>query len=368
MGIRVSDLVHHLDDFFPKSYAEDFDNTGLLVGDADALVRGVLVALDFTEDVLEEALARGCNVIYAFHPIIFKGIKSVTSQGNYAERLVFRAIKNDLAIYAGHTRIDNHPLGLHRGMADLLNLSGGGVLIPRDACLKKLTTYVPQGDATSLRSALFDAGAGHIGNYRNCSFSVRGQGSFLPGSEANPTVGSKHQMHYEDETQISVVFEDYLEAPILQSLKENHPYEEVAHEIITLDNTYQKRGIGCYGDLPQTLSPGDFLKQLKKVFGCAVIRHSKAPEKKIRRVAVLGGSGSFAIQHALSKGADALVTSDLKYHDFFRSEGQMLLVDIGHAESEFHVCDIMLEVLRKIDAKFPTFATQSRTNPIFYFS
>ena len=364
--IKIRDVIEIIEDFAPLHYAEDFDNVGLIVGNPEAELRGILVSLDTLEMTVDEAIEKNCNLIVSFHPIIFKGLTKIVGK-SYIERAVVKAIKNDIHIYASHTALDNHVQGVSAKMSEVLGLLNTRVLLPKKGLIKKLTTYVPVQQAEQVRQALFDAGAGKIGNYDHCSFNWQGQGTYRGNEASNPTLGTKGIDHQEAEICVQVIFESHLEKTILKALKEDHPYEEVAFEVVTLDNLHQHIGLGMVGNLEQEMSAPEFLDQLRDKFHLKVIRHSDLLNKKIKRVAVLGGSGSFAIENAMMAGADIYVTADLKYHDFFRAENKIVLADIGHYESEQFTKNLLVELLSKKITNFAIILSEKNTNPINYY-
>ncbi len=364
--MKVQDVIQILDDFAPLSYAEDFDNTGLLVGDTNASVSGILVTLDTLEEVVDEAIENNCNLIVSFHPIIFSGLKKITGK-TYVERVVQKAIKNDINIFAIHTALDNSWNGVNAMICEKLNLVNRNVLIEKEGTIKKLLTFVPKKDASAVREALFNAGGGEIGNYNNCSFNITGEGSFKGNEDSNPTIGKKGETHFEEEIQIGITFQKHKESKILKALFDSHPYEEVAYEITTLENKNQHVGIGMIGELSDELSEERFLKFIKETMKTGCVRHSSLQNKKIKKVAVLGGSGSFAIKAAKAAGVDAYVTADLKYHDFFTAGNSILLCDIGHYESEQYTKDLLVSFLTKKISNFAIVLSQINTNPISYF-
>lgn len=364
--MKVKEIIQILDDFAPLSYSEGFDNTGLLVGDTNATVSGILVTLDTLEEVVDEAIANNCNLIVSFHPIIFSGLKKITGK-TYVERVVQKAIKNDINIFAIHTALDNAWNGVNAMICEKLELTNRKVLIPKENVIKKLVTFVPVKDASTVRESLFQAGGGEIGNYSNCSFNIKGEGSFNGNEESNPTVGNKGETHFEEEVQIGITFHKHKEGKIMKALLDSHPYEEVAYEITTLENKNQQLGMGMIGELSNEASEDNFLKFIKETMQTGCVRHSKLQNKKIKKVAVLGGSGSFAIKAAKAAGADAYVTADLKYHDFFAAENNILLCDIGHYESEQYTKDLLVSFLTKKISNFAIVLSQINTNPISYF-
>jgi dinuclear metal center YbgI/SA1388 family protein len=362
----IQDVINHLEELAPLAYAEDFDNVGLLVGDKNTEVTGILVTLDTLETVIDEAIEKKCNLIVSFHPIIFKGLKKLTGK-TYVERVVMKAIKNDIAIYSTHTALDNAFLGVNNMICNQLNLKNKHILIPQSETIKKLTTYVPKNEAEQLRTALFNSGAGSIGNYSNCSFNVEGYGTFKGNENTNPTKGKKGDLHTEQETKISITFPKHLESQVINTLFKSHSYEEVAYEITTLENKNQQIGMGMLGELEEPMDEIAFLNYLKDKMNTECIRHSALLNKKIKKVAVLGGSGSFAIEAAKAADADVFITADLKYHDFFSAENKLLLADIGHYESEQFTKNGLIAHLTKKITNFAIILSNTNTNPVKYF-
>ncbi|MEL6810633.1 MAG: Nif3-like dinuclear metal center hexameric protein [Bacteroidota bacterium] len=364
--MKVQNVISILEELAPLSYSEGFDNTGLLVGNPRNEVSGILVTLDTLEAVVDEAIENNCNLIVSFHPIIFKGLKKITGK-TYVERVVLKAIQHDIAIFAIHTALDNAWNGVNAMICEKLGLEKKSILIPQSGTINKLVTFVPSEKATSVREALFAAGAGNIGNYSHCSFNHSGMGSFKGNEASNPTVGTKGETHFEAEIQIGVTFQKHLESRILKALFETHPYEEVAYEITTLSNTNQHIGMGMLGAFETAMKEEDFLAHLKETFNTGCVRHSALLGKPVKKVAVLGGSGSFAIGAAKGLGADAFVTADLKYHDFFSAEHSILLTDVGHYESEQYTKQLLVAHLSKKITNFAVVLSQVNTNPITYY-
>ncbi len=361
----VQDVIQEIEKLCPLPYAEGFDNVGLLVGQRTQTVSGVLVTLDTLENVIDEAIEQNCNLIVSFHPIIFGGLKKLNGS-NYVERVVIKAIQNNIAIYAMHTALDNQFNGVNGKICDVLGLENRSVLIPQKASIKKLITFVPTAAAEKVRNALFAAEGGSIGNYDHCSFNVSGTGTFKGNEASNPVVGEKGSIHFEEETQIGITFPKHAEGKILKALFEAHPYEEVAYEITTLENYNQHIGIGMVGELSESMEELDFLKYLKEKMNVSCIRHSALRNQPVKKVAVLGGSGAFGISKAISAKADVYITADIKYHEFYQAENQIIIADIGHYESEQFTKNLLVEYLTK---KFPNFAiilSTRNTNPIKY--
>lgn len=363
--MKIREITRYIEELAPLNYAEDFDNVGLLVGSYNTEVSGVLVTLDTLEETIDEAIAKQCNLIVSFHPIIFAGLKKINGS-SYVERVILKAIKNDIAIYATHTALDNSKNGVSAKMCEVLGLTNTKILIPKKGIIKKLTTVVPSVNAVSLRNSLFEAGGGAVGNYEHSSFSTIGESTFKGTENSNPVVGLKEVLHVDNETKISVIFERKNEVKILKCLQAEHPYEEVPYEIVTLENVHQDIGMGMLGELTKPMEEKDFLRYLKKTMQTACIRHSELLHKKIKKVAVLGGAGSFAISDAKRAGADAYVSADFKYHEFFKAEKDILLADIGHYESEQFTKNLLVDYLTKKFSNFAIVLSQKSTNPIYY--
>ena len=361
----IQDIIKEIEAFAPLNYAEDFDNVGLLVGDKNAEVTGALITLDTLEATVDEAIAKKCNLIVSFHPIVFSGLKKITGK-NYVERVVLKAIKNDIAIYAIHTALDNQYKGVNDMICEKIGLVNRQILIPKKNSIKKLLTFVPKKDAEKVRKAIFDAGGGSIGNYDNCSFNVNGQGSFKGNEASNPVIGERGSIHFEEETQIGITFPAHVEGKILNALFSSHPYEEVAYEITSLENTNQHLGMGMIGELEEPQDEKTFLKQIKSTFKTGCVRHSELLEKPVKKVAVLGGSGAFAIENAKKAGADMYITADLKYHDFYKAEQNIVLADIGHYESEQFTKNLLYSFLTKKFSNFALILAETNSNPIKY--
>ena len=363
--MNVQDICFYLETIAPLAYQENYDNAGLLIGDPDSAVQKILLCLDVTPSVLEEAIAKKCNLVISHHPVIFKGLTKLIT-GDQISGIISTAIKNDLSIYAIHTNLDNILEGINGLLMKKLGISSFQVLSPKKNLLSKLATYCPLMHADALRASLFQAGAGHIGNYDNCSFNVPGQGSFRASDKANPFVGEKNHLHFENEIKIEVIFPDYLQTQIISSLRRNHPYEEVAFDIYPLKNNFEKIGAGAIGELPENMKETDFMDSVKKKLNVKFIRCTKFRGQPVKHVAVCSGAGSFLINDALRAGADVFLCGDLKYHDFFLANDKIILADIGHYESEQWVKEWLYDVLIE---KFPNFAiliSEIITNPVNY--
>ena len=362
---QIQDVTRYLETVAPPTYQESYDNSGLIVGDPRAEVSGILVSLDTIESVVDEAIAKGCNLIVSHHPIVFRGLKSLTGK-NYVERTVIKAIKHDVAVYAIHTNLDNVQQGVNRRISERLGLQNTCILAPKADTLQKLVTFAPLADADQVLRALGEAGAGQIGNYRNCSFQTAGTGRFQPNEQAKPHVGESGKPEQVEEQRIEVIYPAHLANQILTALRSAHPYEEVAYYQQPLVNQNQEVGSGMVGELPEPISGTEFLAHLKKSMQLSVVRHTRLPDKPVQRVAVCGGSGSFLLPHALRQRADAFVTADYKYHEFFDADSQLIIADIGHYESEVFTKDLLGDFLSEKFVNFAVRLAEVNTNPVFY--
>jgi dinuclear metal center YbgI/SA1388 family protein len=363
--MRIKDIVKPLEEIAPVCLQESYDNSGLQIGHPDDETDKILITLDITEEVVAEAIQKDCKLIISHHPLIFTGLKKLTGKNNF-ERLVSRVIKNDIAVYAAHTNLDNADQGLNAILGKKLGLIKLKILNPKKELLRKLVTFSPTDHAEKIRKALFNAGAGHIGNYDSCSFNTPGTGSFRGLENSNPFTGEIGKLHFENEIRIETIYPFYKEEDILNALFSSHPYEEVAYDIYHLHNAFSRVGAGMTGELEREADEVEFLKTIKNAMGTKIIRHSGLTGKKIRKVALCGGSGSFLIPEAVKAGADVYITGDIKYHDFFEAENRILIADVGHFESEQFAKELIYSILIK---NFPTFAiliSEINTNPINY--
>lgn len=361
----IKQVIGLLEELAPPFYQESYDNCGLLTGSPSWELKGILVTLDCTEAVVDEAIQKGCNLVVAHHPIIFGGLKKLNGK-NYVERTVIKAIKNDVAIYAIHTNLDNVLHGVNAKICEKIGLTGLRILQPKQGDLKKLVVYVPNTHFTPVQTALFHAGAGNLGNYSECSFYSEGKGTFKGNEKAQAFVGEKNEQHTEPEIRLEVVMPDHKLGRVVAALLEAHPYEEVAYDIIPLANSNLQTGSGMIGELEKEMEPEKFLLHLKKSMDLNLIRYTSL-NKPVKKVAVCGGAGSFLVKQAIAAGADAYVSADFKYHEFFDAENQLMIADIGHYESEIFTINLLADEITK---KMPTFAvilSNINTNPINYY-
>jgi dinuclear metal center YbgI/SA1388 family protein len=363
--MKLRELCSFLESEIPLAFQESYDNSGLQVGNPEMAINAALLAVDVTEEVIAEALKYSCNLVISHHPLIFGNLKRITGN-TQAERIVYSCIKNDIAVYSAHTNLDITHSGVSRKMAEKLGLENIVVLVPLEKKLIKLVTYIPESHLDKVRNAIFDAGAGSVGNYDRCGFTVDGTGSFRGNEQTNPFVGKSGEMTFEKEVRFETVFYSHLKEKMIRTLIENHPYEEVAYDLYSLENRNIDAGLGCTGEFPSPLMEEEFLHKVSEVFNSGGIRHSQKSGRKINKVALCGGSGASLISNAISSKSDAYITADIKYHSYFEAENKLLLVDTGHYESEKFAVEILKDLIIK---KFPKFAlrfSETNTNPINY--
>ena len=362
----LQEIIDFLEEIAPPSYQESYDNCGLIVGSPHQEVTQGIICLDAVESVLYEAIQKGANLIIAHHPIVFSGIKKLNGK-NYVERVIIKAIQHNIAIYAIHTNLDNVNTGVNQMIADKIGLENTRILSPKRGMLNKLVCFVPKEHAASLLNALFEAGAGKIGNYSEASFTSDGLGSFKGKENSNPSIGKANERSYVSEHKLEVLVQNHQINAVLKAMKENHPYEEVAYDLIALQNDNQELGSGMIGRLSEAVDSMKFLRHLQEVFKVPVIRHTALSERKILNVAVCGGAGSFLLKSAISQKADIFVSADFKYHEFFDADNQIVIADIGHYESEQYTSELLLGKLNKKFRNFAFFLTEKNTNPLRYF-
>lgn len=362
--MKIKEVIKIIEDFAPLSYQESYDNAGLIVGDENQGLKGILICIDSIEEVVNEAIEKNCNLIIAHHPIVFSGLKKITGK-SYIERTVLKAIKNDVAIYAAHTNLDNVTNGVNFKIAEKLKLKNVQILSKKSQLLKKIVVFCPVSHAEKVRNEMFLNGAGALGNYSECSFNIEGTGTFKANHSAKPFVGELDELHHEKEVKIEVLVPSYKVNKIVDKMIEAHPYEEVAYDVYSLENKTDV-GSGLIGELEVPMSEMDFLKVLQKTFKAEGIRYTPLLNKTISKIALCGGSGSFLLNDAIKSGADMFISADFKYHQFFDAEGRIVIADIGHYESEQFTSEIFYEILTKKITNFAVRLSEINTNPINY--
>lgn len=363
--MKIKDIVKHIEELAPLAYQESYDNAGLMVGAYSDEVEAALITFDITEEIIDEAIELNAGLVIAHHPIVFSGLKKLNGN-NMVERCVIKAIRNNIALYAAHTNIDNVNEGVNHKICSLLNLQECKILAPISAQLSKLVVFVPTDKANIVRQAMFAAGAGSIGEYDNCSFNSNGEGTFLAKENANPYVGEIGQEHHEPEVRIETIVPNIILNKVVSAMVQAHPYEEVAYDIYELKNKLNTVGAGMIGKLSEPIDEMEFLKLVKEKFNAGCVKYSPLLNKKIQKVAVCGGSGSFLIGNAIGARADVFITGDIKYHDFFRAENKIVLADIGHYESEQYTKNIIYDLLMKKISKFALHLSKLNSNPVNY--
>jgi len=365
--IKIKDLTHYLESIAPASLQESYDNSGLLVGNPNTVITGVMIALDSTEAVLDEAIAKGCNIVVAHHPIVFFGLKRFNGKG-YVERTVMKAIKHDIALYAIHTNLDNIKAGVNQMICRKIGIQHTRILSPKKNLLKQLTVFVPQAQKTVVFEAMSQAGAGQLGDYSHWSFQTEGTGTFMPTDTANPTTGTANELNQVAETRIEVIFPDHLTHKVISVMQKAHPYETPAYFLQSLENDHPDIGSGMIGELETPMEAIAFLTQLKNSMDIGVIRHTNLLDKPIKRVAVCGGAGGFLLRKAIAQGADIFITADYKYHEFFDADHRIIIADIGHYESEQYTKELLQEFLKKkFGDELKLLLCDVNTNPVSYF-
>lgn len=366
--MKIKDITNYLESLAPSSLQESYDNAGLIVGNPNQEVTGVLISLDSTEDVVDEAIAKGCNLIVAHHPIVFFGLKRFNGK-NYVERTVIKAIQNNIGLYAIHTNLDNVQHGVNAMICRKIGLENTRILAPKKNLLKQLTVFVPKESKDDVFQAMTKAGAGSLGNYSHWSFQSEGIGTFMPNAAANPSMGVAHQLGKVEEARVEVVFPDYLTGKVVAAFRQAHPYEEPAYYLQSMENDHPEIGSGMIGELPKAMDGKAFLGHLKQAMDISVIKHTALLEKPIKKVALCGGAGGFLLRKAISKRADIFITADYKYHEFFDADGKITIADVGHYESEQFTKNLLQEMLRSKfgEEEIAFMLCEVNTNPVNYY-
>ncbi len=361
--MKIKEITNFIENFAPTFLQEEYDNCGLTIGDENTKIKKILICLDVTLDVMEEAKKNNCNLIISHHPVIFKEIKKINNN-DLTEKIINRAIKNNICLYALHTNLDNIIGGVNSIICEKLKIKNNKILLPKKNTLNKIITFCPSKYTNKIQKSLSKAGAGMIGNYDSCSFASSGLGSFRPLKESNPFVGEKEKIHQEKEDRIEMLFSKHKEKDIIESLLKTHPYEEVAYYIQECKNVNKNFGSGMIGELESEVNTKDFMKFIKKTMKSKCLRHTEIINKKIKKIAVCGGSGAFLIEEAIKQKADVFITGEIKYHDYFKSNNKILLVDIGHFESERYTTNLIYRVIKKNFSKLAVLKSNIDTNPI----
>ncbi|MDD3038546.1 Nif3-like dinuclear metal center hexameric protein [Bacteroides sp.] len=363
--MKIKEIVCALEQFAPLPLQDGFDNAGLQIGLTDAEAAGALLCLDVTESVLDEAIALGYNLVISHHPLIFKRYKSITGK-DYVERCILKAIKNDIIIYSAHTNLDNAQGGVNFKIGEKIGLKNLRILEPKENYLTKLVTFVPCTQANAVRQVLFTAGCGNIGNYDSCSYNLEGEGTFRAKEGANPFCGTIGELHQEGEVRIETILPSFKKSEVIKALLAVHPYEEPSFDLYPLQNDWMQAGSGVIGELENPETEFEFLNRIKKIFEVGCLRHNKLTGREVKKVALCGGAGAFLLPQAIRSEANVFITGEIKYHDYFGHEGDILMAEIGHYESEQYTKEIFYSIIRDL---FPNFALQLskiNTNPIKY--
>lgn len=360
--VRIKDIIKMIEFHAPSYLQEDYDNSGIIIGNIENDVSSVLICLDINEKVIDYAIEKRIDLIISHHPVIFRPLKKINGY-SLTETLVLKAIRNDINIYSAHTNIDNSAI-LREKIAQILEIKKYKPLVPYESLYSKLVWFTPSSETARVKSAVFAAGAGHIGNYDSCSYNVDGYGTFRALEGACPFVGEIGQVHQENEVRTEVIFPKFLKNQIIEALDESHPYEEVAYDIYSIDNKLNEFGYGLIGNLDVEINLYEYLLKIKNTLCIQIIRHNAENiHKKIKTIAYCGGSGASFINNAINQKADLIITSDIKYHEFFDFKEMIAIADIGHYESEKMIIDIFFDILKNNN----TFAVQKidfETNPI----
>ncbi|MBP5687674.1 MAG: Nif3-like dinuclear metal center hexameric protein [Muribaculaceae bacterium] len=362
--MKVKEITDAIEAVAPLYLQESWDNSGMQVGDQDSEVTGVVLCTDVREEIVDEAIERGANMIISHHPLLFRGLKKIVGR-SYQERIVAKAIKNDITIYCAHTNMDSAVGGVNFKMAEKLGMTGVRVLDPQQGTQRKIVVFVPTEAVAMVEKAMCDAGAGRLGNYDNCTYSMNGEGHYRALDGAEPWAGKVGEKHSEPEVRLEVLVHKALCGRVVAAMIKAHPYEEPAFDIIALENGDKYAGLGVIGDVEPQDARG-FLEKVKNAFEVEAVRYSGNLDRQVRRVAMCGGAGADFIGLAMSQGADVYITGDMKYHEFQGNEERIILADIGHYESEHYTKEIFYDIISKKNPNFAVDFAKSEKNQVKY--
>jgi dinuclear metal center YbgI/SA1388 family protein len=367
----IDKLIKNIEEWAPPGVARDRDNVGLLVGSGDNEIKNVFLCLELNEQALKEAVRKNCNFIFTHHPLIFNPIKKLNFHKDSKAALIEKLIKNNITLYSAHTNLDHSTEGVSFSLAGILKLQNIKLLSRLESNQFKLVTFVPEKNIDEISQAVFNAGGGVIGEYSGCSFRLNGEGTFKGSAKSNPVIGNKNVAEKVNETRLEFVVGSWNLSKAINALLKVHPYEEPAYDVYPLKNAAVNYGEGAIGTLKKEMSADEFIKFTCKCLNAQGVRYTNGKKKKIYTVAVCGGAGYDQIENAISAGADAFITADLKYHTFQDAENKILLIDAGHYETE-------VPSLTTVKEKFEEFFAASKekikvnlfsgsTNPVKFY-
>lgn len=344
-AMKLKDLIDAMERIAPTRYAESWDNVGLLVGDPAQSISRVLLTIDYTEPVAAEAKARNCDAIIAYHPTIFTPMKRIT-----AGSVVFDALRRGVAIYSPHTALDVAAGGTNDVLCDVLRLTEVSPLKQSEtkASQYKLVTFVPQEQVEQVSAALFEAGAGRIGDYTSCSFRSRGTGTFFGQPGTNPTVGKSGQLEQADEVRLEMVLDIKHVSAVVTALKKAHPYEEPAFDLQQLAAPPEGVGIGRIGSFAEPIDRSEIFERIKRGLGIDHLLIAGSRDGKINRAAVCAGACGDLLNDALAQRAELYLTGEMRHHDAIRAASSgMTVVCTLHSNSERATLRRLAERLKK---------------------
>jgi len=368
--MTCGEIFKYIRSWAPEEIAWNKDNVGLQVGSAKRKVKNILLALDLNMKVIIEAVKKDCNIIITHHPLLFNPLRKIDTDQDNTSLLVEKLIKHDITLFSAHTNLDFTKDGVSFELAKTLKLTNLRFLSNIKSAQYKLIVFVPEGHIEKVASAIFENGGGIIGEYSNCSFRTKGQGSFKGSKKTSPSIGKKLNYEKTDEIKLEVLIDSWKLNEILSAIRSVHPYEEIAYDVYPLNNENVNYGIGAIGELHTAMNQREFFNHVSKSLKINNFRYTTGKTNKIKTVAVCGGSGSEVIPAAIKKGADALITADIKYHTFFDNERKILLIDAGHYETEiFSLNEVnkrLADLIKK--KKNKVFKYNGSTNPVIFYN
>lgn len=367
----VKELIKYLEDWAPPGAAWEKDNVGLLVGSGDEKIENIFLSLELTGEVLEQALKKNCNFIFTHHPLIFNPVKNLDVNKNPNSKLIYKLIKNDINLFSAHTNLDFTKDGVSFTLAKKLKLNKITFLKNEESNQFKVVVFLPETNLDEVASAMFNQGAGIIGEYNNCSFRTNGIGTFKGSANSNPFIGKKENFEKANEVRLEVLVDSWKLNKVINAMLKSHPYEEPAYDIYPLRNKNVNYGAGAIGELDNEMNVNEFLKHVEKSLLLSNFRFVNGNKRRIKKVAVCGGSGSELLNDAISKNADVFITADIKYHTFHDAKNKILLIDAGHYETEVVILKIVEEKIKKLikekKENIKVYKYSSSTNPVKFY-
>lgn len=365
MSIICDDIAGFMEEFAPTFLAEDWDNVGLLVGSRSQEVRRVLVCLEVSAKVVEEAVSKKIDLILSHHPMIFKGLKRIVAD-DFSGGLLYKLIRNNIGVYSAHTNLDVTDHGINEHLADIMGLKNAKNLNPyQSEDLYKVVVFVPERDVDRVREAMCSAGAGWLGNYSDCTFMTKGTGTFKPLEGTHPYIGTQGTLEKVDEYRLETVVPKSRMGCVISAMLKAHPYEEVAYDTYLLKLKGKEYGLGKYGSLEVPMSFDAFVRHVKNKLNISTVRLIGQPPKEVQTAAVFCGAFDDNFSAVVRNRIDVLIAGDVKHHTAFdMAAAGICVIDAGHFATERIMVPHLTEILSKKFPELEVIASEVEEDPI----